>query len=176
VVLISDYKKTKTLILGLGNPILSDDSIGLRVVRALKGKIRHPQVTVMEASVSGLDFLDMLSGYDRVIIIDAIQTSQGRVGQIYRLGPDALVATRHTATPHDVNFATALELGKRLNLPLPRQITIFAIEVKDVTSFSEECTPEVMNTIPACVRMICEELEDNRVDFADVRGIAKHGQ
>jgi hydrogenase maturation protease len=112
----------------------------------------------METSVAGLDFLDLLVGYDRAIIIDAIQTKEGKVGQIYRFEPEAFDATRHASTPHDVNFATALELGNRLGLDLPQRITIFAIEVQNVSSYSEECTPEVMAAIPSCVRMIAQEL------------------
>jgi hydrogenase maturation protease len=154
--------KSRTLILGLGNTILSDDGVGCRVAMALKDRLNSPDVDIMEASIAGLDFLDLLTGYDRTIIIDAIQTEKGTPGQIYRFGPDILNSTRHASTPHDVNLATALELGKRLNMKLPRQIIIFAIEVKDVTSFSEECTPEVMKAIPACVRMVIQELKEDR--------------
>ena len=148
----------KTLILGLGNPILSDDGVGIRVAEELKDRLNQPEVTVMEVSVAGLDFLDLLAGYDRAFIIDAIQTREGKAGQIYRLEPEAFDATRHTTTPHNVSFTTALELGNRLGLALPQQIVIFAIEVEDVSSFSEECTPEVMAAIPTCVRMVIQEL------------------
>jgi len=148
----------KTLILGLGNPILSDDGVGIRVARALEGRLNQPDVTVMETSVAGLDFLELLVGYNRAIIIDAIQTKEGKVGQVYRLEPEAFNATRHASTPHDVNFATALELGNRLGLALPQQIIIFAIEVENVTTYSEECTPKVRDAIPVCVEMVMQEI------------------
>lgn len=147
--------------MGLGNPILSDDSVGIRVAEALQSRFNQEDITVMETSLAGLNMLDLLADYDRAIIIDAIKTVRGRVGQIYRLEPEAFAATQHTANPHDVNFATALELGKRLALPLPQQITIFAIEVADTTTFSEECTPDVRQAIPVCVKMILEELQGN---------------
>lgn len=149
----------KTLVLGLGNPILSDDGVGIRVAEELEGKVDPQKVTVMETSMAGLDLLDMLAGYDRAIIIDAIQTVGGQAGDIYQLEPGALDSTQHAASPHDVNFATALELGKRLGLPLPQQIVIFAIEVADASTFSEECTPEVRVAIPGCVEMIIQELD-----------------
>jgi len=148
----------KTLILGLGNPILSDDGVGIRVARALEGRLSQPNVTVMETSVAGLDFLELMVGYDRAIIIDSIQTKEGKVGQIYQFEPDAFDATRHASTPHDVNFATALELGNRLDLALPQQIVIFAIEVENVTTYSEECTPKVRDAISVCVEMVIEEI------------------
>ncbi len=148
----------KTLVLGLGNPILGDDSVGLRVTRALEGVLNKEQVTIIEASLAGLDFLDLVTGYDRAIIIDAIQTREGKAGQVYRLEPEAFDTTLHAASPHDVNFTTALELGKKLGLALPQQIVIFAIEVENVTSFSEECTPEVERAIPVVTDMVMAEL------------------
>ena len=150
----------KTLILGMGNPILSDDGVGIRVARTLEGRLSQPEITVMETSLGGLNLLDLLVHFDRAFIIDAIQTKGGRIGQIYRLEPTVFSATRHAATPHDVNFATALELGNRLGLALPQEIIIFAIEVDDVTTFSEECTPEVERAIPSCVDRIVQELNN----------------
>lgn len=149
----------KTLILGLGNPILSDDGVGVWVARALEGRLNQQQITVVESSMGGLSLLDLLVNFDRAIIIDAIQTNEGKAGQVYRLEPEAFNATRHASTPHDVNFATALELGKRLGLALPQQIIIFAIEVEDVTTFGEECTPKVREAIPVCVEMVIQELD-----------------
>lgn len=108
--------------------------------------------------MAGLSLLDLLADYDRAIIVDAIQTAGGKAGQIYQLEPTAFNAARHVSTPHDVDFATALELGSRLGLALPRQIIIFAIEVQNVTTFGEECTPEVERAIPVCVERVVQEL------------------
>ena len=149
----------KTLVLGLGNPILSDDGVGLQVARELKTNLDQQEVTVEETSMAGLSLLDLLADYDRAIIVDAIQTVRGKAGQIYRLNPEALDVTRHAASLHDVNFATALELGNRLGLTLPKQIDMFAIEVADASTFGEECTPDVREAIPVCVEMIIQELK-----------------
>lgn len=150
----------KTLVLGMGNPILSDDGIGIHVARALEGRVNQQGVTVTETSMGGLNLLDLLVNFDRVIIIDAIQTVGGKVGQVYRLEPEVFNTTRHASSPHDVNFATALELGKKLGLALPRQIDIFAIEVADVTTFSEKCSPEVERAVPVCVEMVRGVIEN----------------
>ena len=148
----------KTLVLGLGNPILSDDGVGIWVAKEIQGRVNQREVTVMETSMAGLDLLDLLVNFDRAIIIDAIQTVGGKTGQIYRLDPEAFDTTRHAASPHDVNFATALELGNKLGLALPRQIDIFAIEVEDVDTFSERCTPKVEQMIPVVTDMVIQEL------------------
>jgi hydrogenase maturation protease len=148
----------KTLVLGLGNPILSDDGVGIRVAQEVGEKLKDPQVTVAETSGAGLSLLDSIAGYDKVIIIDAIQTREGNTGQIYRIGPEDFSPTKHFSSPHQINLATALELGKMLDLAMPPTITIFAVEAKDITSFSEKCTPEVEKTIPEVVKMVLQEL------------------
>jgi hydrogenase maturation protease len=105
--------------------------------------------------------LDLLTGYERAIIIDATQTGKGKVGQVYRFQLGELDTTQHTTTSHGIDFVTALEMGKKLGLALPQQITIFAIEVQDVNSFGESCTPEVTKAIPICARMIIQEINGN---------------
>jgi len=148
----------KTLVLGLGNPILSDDGVGIRVAQELRSNLEYEGTAVMEASVAGLDLLDLLTSYDKAIIIDAIQTREGRPGQVYRLKVEDFMATQHASLLHDVNFATALELGRRLGIPLPKEIVVFAVEVEDVTTFNERCTPKVAQIVPVVVDMVMREL------------------
>jgi hydrogenase maturation protease len=148
----------KTLVLGLGNPILSDDGVGIRVAQEVGEKLKDPQITVSETSAAGLSLLDSIVGYDKVIIIDAIQTEKGQAGQMYRMGAEDFSLTKHFSSPHQINLVTALELGKMLKLAMPQEITVFAVEAKDITSFSERCTPEVERAIPEAVKIVLEEL------------------
>ena len=148
----------KTLVLGTGNPILSDDGVGIRVAHEVGKKLNDPQITISETSAAGLSLLDSIVGYDEVIIIDAIQTKEGHVGQIYRMKPEDFSFAKHLSSPHQINLVTALELGKMLNLAMPPTITIFAVEAKDITSFSEKCTPAVEQAIPEVVKMVLQEL------------------
>ena len=149
----------KTLVLGLGNPILSDDGVGIKAAHEVANQLKNPQVTVVETSTAGLSLLDSIVGYDKLIIIDAIQTEKGEAGEIYRMGTADFSLTKHFSSPHQINLATALELGKMLNLAMPQEITVFAVEAEDITSFSEECTPEVKRAIPEVVKMVLAELK-----------------
>jgi hydrogenase maturation protease len=133
--------------------------VGLYVAEELKKRIKQSEITVLETGVAGLSLLDLLVGYDRAIIIDAIQTVDGKTGQIYRLAPEAFDTAQRTASAHGIDFPTALEFGRKLGLHLPQQITIFAVEVSDITTFREECTLEVQKAIPQCVEMVVEELK-----------------
>jgi hydrogenase maturation protease len=148
----------KTLVLGIGNPILSDDGVGIRVAQEVGKKLDDPQITISETSAAGLSLLDSIIDHDKVIIIDAIQTEEGKAGQIYRMKPEDFSSAKHVSSPHQINLVTALELGKMLDLSMPQGITIFAVEAKDTTSFSEGCTPEVEQAIPEVVKMVLAEL------------------
>jgi len=150
----------KILVLGIGNSILSDDGVGIKVAREVGEKLDDPQITVSETSAAGLRLLDSIVGYDKVIIIDAIQTKKGKAGQIYRMKPEDFSSAKHLSSPHQINLVTALELGKMLDLAMPQKITIFAVEAKDITNFSEKCTPAVEQAIPEVVKMVLEELNE----------------
>jgi hydrogenase maturation protease len=153
---MADIKKT--IVLGMGNPILSDDSVGIRVVRELEGKLDPAKYTIVEASLGGLRLMEAIAGYDSAVIVDAIQTVDGVPGTIYRLTEADFNQTRYATNPHDVNFATAIELGSKVGLKMPQDYSIFAIEVEEILTFSEQCTPAVEAAIPQAVEMVLEEL------------------
>jgi hydrogenase maturation protease len=148
----------RTLVLGLGNPILGDDGVGNRVAEIVQRKVEDPEVTVTETNAVGLNLLDLLVGYQRAIIIDAVASREGKVGQVHRLTPEDFRLSQHLCSPHDVDFASALELGKRLGLSLPGEIIIFAVEVANISIFSESLTPEVEAVVPEVVQMVLDEL------------------
>jgi len=137
----------KTLIVGMGNPILCDDAVGIRLARYIKSKLGEvPGLTVIEeCSVGGLEILDVISGYDRLVILDSIKTTDTPPGYWYRFTAESLKETMNLNNIHDTNFATALELGRRLGQRLPDSgdIDIFAVEVLDNRTFSESMTEEL---------------------------------
>jgi hydrogenase maturation protease len=143
-------------IFGLGNPILSDDAVGMVVARALHGEVADDQTDLVEASIAGLEVLDIISGYDKVIVIDAIRTRDGEVGDLYQLSADDLISTPRLASPHDVDFGLALRIGREFQHAMPDEVVIYAIEVEDPYTFAEELTPRVAARVPEIVRTIRE--------------------
>jgi hydrogenase maturation protease len=144
----------RTLLVGMGNPILSDDAIGVRLARELKPHLAGcaDLDIVDECSVGGLNLLDVISGYDRVVVIDSVRTVDGVPGTWHQFTAEALRDTLHLRNVHDVNFATAIEFGRRLGLPLPdwRRIHVFAVEIQDDFTFSERMTPGLERALHAC--------------------------
>jgi hydrogenase maturation protease len=148
----------KTLVLGLGNPILTDDGLGFAVVEEVRKRFDGGDVTVSEASAGGLSLLELVVGYDKVIIIDAIQTSEGQPGQIHCLSPEEFHGSLRAASSHHISFATALQLGRRLGMDVPKEILILAAEAADVDTFGEKLTPSVAAAVPKVVKLVLQEL------------------
>ena len=155
----------KTLIVGLGNPILTDDGVGVKVAYLLEDILTDEEqdITITEAGVGGLRLMELMIGYDRVIIIDAIMQCNGnKPGTIHRMTLDDLRTispTQHSASAHDTTLVTALDMGQRMELPLPDQVSIFAIEVENTLVFSEEPTPKVAEAIPIVAEAVLNELK-----------------
>ena len=150
----------KTLVLGLGNPLVSDDSAGLRVAAELKSLLAdRPDVEVAEDYWGGLRLMERMVGYDRAIVVDAICTG-AKPGTIHHLSPDS-IATQRSASAHDVNLPTALEFGRRAEMPLPanENILLIGIEAEDVLTFAEECTPAVREAIPRAIQAVIQALD-----------------
>jgi hydrogenase maturation protease len=149
----------KTLVLALGNSILTDDAVAFAVVEELRRRIDGADVTLTQASVGGLGLLDLVVGYERVIILDAIQTGLYEPGHIHRLTPEEFRGSLRAASTHDVSLPTALELGHRLHQDVPQEVVIIAIEAADVETFGEHLTPAVAAAVPDAVEMVLQELQ-----------------
>ena len=154
----------RTLLLGMGNPILSDDAIGVRLAADFKAASEPlPELDIIEeCSVGGLNLLEVLRGYQRAIVLDSLQTSKGTPGAWHRFTAEALRETIHLTNIHDANFATALELGRRIGLPLAddAEIHIFAIEIQDNHTFSERMTPALERAYPRLRTAIFKEVRE----------------
>ena len=159
----------KTLVVGLGNPILTDDGVGIYVVRAAAARCQRKDVAFAEAAVGGLRLLDTLAGYERVILVDAIRTRNGVPGDVYRLNPNDLRTSLHSGSTHDLSLPGALALGRGIGLTLPgdEAMVIIAIEVEDVLTFGETCTPVVTAAISRAVDAVLAELETSEVESTD---------
>lgn len=157
----------KTLVIGLGNPILSDDGVGVHIAHGvLKELPDDNHIEVSEVSVGGLTLMESMIGYEKVILIDAIQLNESHPGLIHRMSLDDLreiSPTQHSTSPHDTSLITALEMGQKIGLGLPKEIIIYAIEVVNILEFGEELTPAVAAAIPKATEAILKELHENRI-------------
>ena len=150
---------SRTVVIGLGNPILGDDAVGLRVARALAAELSGVAgVVIKELHAGGLRVMDALAGFERAVIVDAMHTGALRPGSVRRLGLGQLGEARNLASTHDTNLPTALALGAMLGLPMPREVTVFGIEALERETFGETLSAAVQRSVPRAVRLIAREL------------------
>jgi len=144
-----------TLVLGIGNSILADDGVGIKVAQKLKDK--NSELEVIETGETGIALLDLIVGWDKLIIIDSIKTEKGKPGDLYKLELEDLRPAKDLSSSHGIGIATAFELGKELGYEMPEHISIYAIGIKDNSTFGEDCTQEVEAKIPSITLQIIKE-------------------
>jgi len=153
----------KTLVIGLGNPILGDDGVGWAVVESLQSTVHCPPFTVIEtASLGGLSLMERMLGYDRVVLVDSMETGQGPVGSVQTFPlaslPDPM--SGHSASAHDTSLMTALRTAQQIGADIPNRVDVVAIEAQNVYDFSEELSPPVAAAVPVAVEYVMKLLED----------------
>jgi len=178
----------KTLILGLGNPILGDDGAGWHVVEEVARQLPSPParakpprseaegalpqgegsraegVELDYVSLGGLSLMERLTGYQRVVLVDSMKTGMQPVGTVSRFALSELpdLTAGHSASAHDTSLRNALNVGRSMNVPLPpdEDVLIVAIEAESVYDFSEQLSPSVEAAVPAAVRAVLEFIEN----------------
>jgi hydrogenase maturation protease len=149
-----------TIVIGIGNLVRKDDSVGIHAVRAVAQAIEgRRNVTARELPIGGMRLMEAMVGYDRAILIDAIQTEGGTPGAIYHVPAAELLRSRNAHSLHDASLAVALEMGRIAGLSLPRNITAWAVEAADVEGFGDGLTPEVAKAVPEIVKRVMRQLE-----------------
>lgn len=157
-----------TLLIGLGNPILGDDGIGWRVVekaeeflvaRSEEEKKRH-QIDILYLSLGGLSLMENMEGYKDVVVVDSILTKSNPNGTIYSLPLSKLpdFSSGHSTAIHDTSLATALTVGRKMQMELPEDVWVIAVEAEYVFDFSEELSPPVAAAVPGAVEILLEVL------------------
>ncbi len=155
----------KILVYGLGNPYRCDDAVGIKVAELLEQSLQESNVTITHGTIDGLAMLDEILGYDYVIFIDSVKTKNGIPGELYRIPLFPLQEIPSLSVSHGIDFVTAIRLGKKFGYKMPKRIDVYAIEIQDNKSFSEQCTPVVQEVIPHVVDCILKEVKaQNRHD------------
>ncbi len=143
-------------ILGIGNSILTDDSAGLRVIEKLRRDPFFNSCILTDGGTGGLGIIDLLEACDRLIVVDAFRTG-APPGTIHTLGLSDLdeKTSVHLYSVHGFDFRTIFELFRKTEPEkAPDTVTIFGIEAKDVTTFSESCSDEVAAAVDQVVEKI----------------------
>lgn len=146
----------RILVLGVGNILLHDEGIGIRVIEELQARYEFSEnVEFYDGGTLGLRLLDPITGADHLIVVDAVQNGEAP-GTIYRLDADDLnkrVTFKNSLHQLDLveTLAYAEVLGNR-----PRTV-IVGIEPADISPWGLELTAIVQSRMAdLCERVLGE--------------------
>jgi len=148
----------KTLILGVGNILLSDDGVGVHVIQRLQETVELPEgVEVLDGGTKGMDLLVYLEGVSRLLIVDAVETG-GPPGTLTRLTGDQVPAYLSLKmSPHEIGLPDMLFAAKLRDL-YPEEVVVWGVQPA-TTEVGLDLSPPVATQVDTLVERILEELK-----------------
>jgi hydrogenase maturation protease len=149
----------RSLVLFLGNAMLSDDRIGLIIGEMLKEKLESEGHEVEILEKTGFSLVDYLENRDEAVIVDSVMTGKHQVGQVVPLSLDDFQQYA-PFTSHYVGISEALRLMKQLELNPPWRLRILGIEVEDPYTISEKISDKLTSRLDELAQEIHKMIGD----------------
>jgi len=155
----------KTRIIGLGNSILSDDGVGIYAAREVRRRLaeagRSADADIVESEVAGFALMELMAGWEKIILLDSIQFEGLQPGTVIRIEPEDLHTSLRLRSVHDIDLPTAVELGRRMGLDMPARLTIFGIQAQDALTLGESLTEAAERGLKETVELVLQEIRDS---------------
>ena len=152
----------RILVLGIGNLLLGDEAIGVRIVEQLEQRyLLPPHVEVLDGGTSGMDLLDVMANRDHLIVADAVLTGDAP-GSVVVLQDDEIPALfSQKVSPHQLGLADVL-MALRLTGEFPRRLTLIGVVPKSLEP-GIGLTPVVTQAIDPALKHIVSALHHSGV-------------
>lgn len=147
------------LIICLGNPLMRDEGIGVRLASELMVHlVDNPHVEIMDLGTGGLSVIHAIAGREKIIFVDCAIMGQPP-GLIHRFTTEQVCSkkVRMRYSLHEGDLLNTIELSRRLG-ECPDDIVIFGVEPMEI-SHGEGLTSELENNIQQYVQAILKELD-----------------
>lgn len=147
------------LIICLGNPLMRDEGIGIRLASELLVHLTdNPDVEILDLGTGGLSVIHAIAGREKIVFVDCAIMGQAP-GLMHRFTPGQVrsLKVRMRYSLHEGDLLNTLELSRRLG-QCPDDIVILGIEPKEI-AHGEGLTSELENNIQQYIRTILKELD-----------------
>ena len=145
------------LILGIGNILLRDEGVGVRVIEQMQNMHLPDDVELVDGGTAGADLLDVLAERQKIIVIDAIQADY-EPGTVLRFTADDLTQPDGVGMSlHELGLGEALKMTKQLGCA-PQDVVVFGIKPKDI-SCGLEISEEISASIPKVIELVLAEIK-----------------
>jgi len=147
-----------SVLVGLGNPLLGDDAAGILLAGEVHRLLGDDKIELREAAVGGLELMDLLEGRERAVVVDSILLEGEEPGELFLLDLEGPLAERFDGGSHHLGLLEGLEVARRLGIPMPSFLRVYAIQVEDSFTFREGLTPRVEKALPYAAERIVKEV------------------
>jgi hydrogenase maturation protease len=157
-------KVKKTLVLGLGNILLGDEGVGVRVVERLQKLYEFPQeVQVLDGGTLALDLLSYVEDADRLLVIDALEMS-AKPGTVARLEGDEIPAFLSVKiSSHQIGLADLLAAARLRGL-YPEELVLWGVQPGEL-KVGLELSPPVAAQVEVLIEKALAELRQWGIGF-----------
>jgi len=160
-----------TRVIGLGNSILTDDGVGIYAAREVGRRLAEigasGSTDIVESEVGGFTLMELMAGWEKIILLDAIQFEGIEPGTVVRVEPEDLHTSLRIRSVHDIDLPTALELGRRMGFDMPARLTIYGIQAQDMLTFGEFLTEAAERGMKKAVNLVLNEIRDSKFEIPD---------
>jgi hydrogenase maturation protease len=154
-------RRGRSVVLGLGNPVLGDDRVGLAVAERVDALMQEGDslpVDVLTSFRGGFELLDLLHGYERAIVVDCVIGRGALPGSVHRLRLMDVAGSARLVNAHEIDLFQVFQLAAHLGIPMPWDLTIFAIESDDASLLTEVMSDAVRASVDPVAHEILERL------------------
>ena len=151
-------QNTQIVVLGLGNILLRDEGVGVRVIEELQKRYDFsPSVKLIDGGTAGFGLVTEIEGCRKLLVVDAVKAGN-EPGTVYKFkSGDITVTIPQTLSVHDLGFFEALEQWKMLGIN--PEVIFFGIEPEDMNSWGFDLTPSIQNKLPKLVALVIDQLQ-----------------
>ena len=139
----------RCLLLAVGNDILKDNGVGLAAASLLRSEFKGA-VDILDAPGTGLALMELLAGYDRALLLDAIFTGNAPPGTVLEFCREDFQKTAAPAALY-VGLPEVLRQAESLGLEFPRELRILAMEVENPFKSHAGMSPATRGALPGYV-------------------------
>lgn len=160
---IVESRKKPFVVLGLGNVLLGDEGVGVRVAEALEERELPPWVEVISGGVAGHRLMDWLEGVHKAVIVDAAKMGKPPA-TVVRFRPEEVTSRGAPArlSLHEGDLLGALKLAESLGIR-PKEVVVYGVQPARMDP-GMTLSPQVLRAVPDLVARVLDEMAAFELD------------
>lgn len=159
----------RVLVMGIGNPLVKDEGVGVRVIEEMMGTLTFPEnVTLMDAGTMGMGILNLFRECDYMLVIDAVDGTGEPPGTVVRMSPEDLAPNQVLHSLHDMRFVDVLQAAELIGSR--PETDCVGIQIADMDGVAIGLTPDVEAAVPAAVEAALTILRERGIEATTLVG------